>query len=520
MRIEIDLLPGEGFWGGSVNDGCAMPFTATSVFRADHRRGCENQGMPLLLSDKGRYIWSETPLAFSFETGKLTVESDTSIEMAQVGETLRDAYLGAMRTHFPFSGKVPRKEFFETAQYNTWMQFTYDPTEERVLSYAHAIVDHGYTPGILIIDEGWHLPYGDWRFDPVKFPHPKEMIRELHALGFKVMLWVVPYVRMDGRAYLGEVRRDLNPGHADEIFLRTAKGDVAVCRWWNGYSALLDMTNAYNRAFLDRQLRALTDEYGVDGFKFDGGTMRSYTGEETVNGKVAPVSDAVSSAMARNLAWNEFGARYEFHEYKDTYKGGGKPVIQRLRDRGHCWDNDGINTILPNSLVQGLLGYPFICPDMIGGGEWSYRVNPALKVDEELFVRMAALSAFFPMMQFSWAPWEALSEENQKTVLGFARLHARMAPALWEIISESAKTGEPILRSLEYQFPHSGYRNVTDEFLVGDKFLVCPVVTKGTTEKEVLLPEGNWQDETGRIYVAGTYRLPAPLDTLLWFRKV
>ena len=33
---------------------------------------------------------------------------------------------------------------------------------------------------------------------------------------------------------------------------------------------------------------------------------------------------------------------------------------------------------------------------------------------------------------------------------------------------ESARTGEPIVRSLEYAFPHRGYESVRDEFMLGD----------------------------------------------------
>ena len=61
------------------------------------------------------------------------------------------------------------------------MQFTYNPTQEKVLEYAHGIVDNGFEPGILIIDEGWHQSYGTWDFDKIKFPEPEKMVEELHG---------------------------------------------------------------------------------------------------------------------------------------------------------------------------------------------------------------------------------------------------------------------------------------------------------------------------------------------------
>lgn len=126
-------------------------------------------------------------------------------------------------------------------QYNTWMQFTYEPTQQKVLQYAHELIEHGYEPGILTIDEGWHGRYGVWEFDRAKFPNPRAMVDELHALGFTVMLWIVPYVCPDGQEFLCMTA----PFYCkdEKHFLRNEKGEYALIRWWNGYSAILDMTN-------------------------------------------------------------------------------------------------------------------------------------------------------------------------------------------------------------------------------------------------------------------------------------
>lgn len=48
---------------------------------------------------------------------------------------------------------------------------------------------------------------------------------------------------------------------------------------------------------------------------------------------------------------------------------GGQPLVQRLRDRQHSWDLNGLASLIPNGLAQGLAGYAYICPDMIGGGK-------------------------------------------------------------------------------------------------------------------------------------------------------
>ena len=518
MEYRVKFLPGEYFWGGATVFGTDMPINAESAYSRDFTLDPRNQMMPLFLSSKGRYIWSETTFKVwvDNEKGELCFDGG-AFETVKAGETLRDAYIAAMKAHFPFSGKTLPREFFKTAQYNTWMEFTYDPTQKGVLEYAHAIVDHGFEPGILIIDEGWHTRYGLWEWDFAKFPEPKAMVDELHSLGFTVMLWVTPLVTPDGRTFCTSIRREFNPENWDKIFLRNKEGNVALVPWWNGYSAILDFRKECDREFMGSRLDALMRDYGVDGFKFDGGSYHMYNPSVVING--TPRDDMDPGEL--NIAWNEFGARYRFHEYKDTFKGGGKATIQRLCDRGHRWERDGINTILPCSLMQGLMGHPFICPDMIGGGEWSFNFMPDFKVDEELFIRMAQASALFPMMQFSWAPWRALSEKSYKVVVEAAQLHKRMADEIIALVADAEKSGEPILRTLEYNDPGHGNEAVTDEFMLGEDILVCPIITKGTFEKDVIFPSGTWRDEDGNTYEGGkTTRVPSPLEKLLWFRRV
>jgi hypothetical protein len=74
--------------------------------------------------------------------------------------------------------------FLNKPQYNTWIELVYDQNQADVLKYAHGIVDNGFPPGILMIDDNWQKYYGSTEFRPDRFPDPKGMVDELHALGF------------------------------------------------------------------------------------------------------------------------------------------------------------------------------------------------------------------------------------------------------------------------------------------------------------------------------------------------
>ena len=75
------------------------------------------------------------------------------------------------------------------------------------------------------------------------------------------------------------------------------------------------------------------------------------------------------------------------------------------------------------------MGYQFICPDMIGGGEYSVFFGGNPRLDRELIVRSAQSSALLPMMQFSLAPWRVLDAEENGYCLAAARLHERLGDA-------------------------------------------------------------------------------------------
>ena len=516
-NMKIAFEPGEVWWGGA-SASRAYPLKETDCYTEnliDCSTSAGNQAMPLFVSSHGRYIWSDRPFTVTVKDGVFDF-GGVPVELAKAGDCLKDAYRAAQQAHFPCDGRALPEKFFQYPQLNTWMEFTYYVTQQGVLDFARKWIENGFTPGVFIIDEGWQKRYGVWEFDRAAFPDPVEMVRQLHAWGFTVLLWVVPYVSVDGPSYERSLRplEGTDPESAKRLYLRAANGQTAIFSWWNGYSALLDMTDAYNRAFLRDQLRRLMDDFGIDGFKFDGGSVRGYSPSLLINGPLAKTI----TAQELNGAWNAFGAEFAWHEFKDTYGRGGKNTVQRLRDKHHQWGRDGLADLIPCAINAGLMGFPFLCPDMIGGGEWSYRFLPGFTVDEELFVRMAQCSALFPMMQFSWAPWLALKEENVKRCLDAARLHERLFPEIIKVVRASRQTGEPVIRSLEYECPHHGFELIQDEFMVGSDLLAAPVLEKGAVSRKVAFPAGTWRAPDGKTYDGLTAcDVPAPLDTLPWF---
>jgi len=501
----LSLLPEELWWHGVVQEGVHLPF-GDGWYTVDLSNGIKgNQANPLLLSSKGRFIWSEHPFALTCDGTAIRIEAQSGeIVYFEGGKDLAGAYREAARRLFPATGEMPDEANFATPQYNTWIEMGYAPSQAHVLEYAGQIRAHGFPPGVLMIDDNWFEGHGDWRFHSGRFPDPAAMIEQLHTQGFHLMLWVSPFVSPDRPIY-----REL----AKQAFLvRDQDGEPVVRRWWNGQSALLDLTHPEAVGWLHKQLDSLQSAYGVDGFKFDGGDPEYL--------QIGDVTYAPTDGASYCEAWAGIGLRYRFNEYRACWKQAGKPLIQRLRDKHHVWGRDGLADLIPNGVAQSLAGFAFTCPDMIGGGEISSFSQNDFQLDQELFVRTTQCSALFPILQFSVAPWRVLDETHLAYCQKAIALRQRLALEIITLARHAAWTGEPILRPMSYVYPEGGFERISDQYLLGTDILVAPVIEQGAVRRRVVFPPGRWRSEEGEHVIGPQEQeIAAPLDRLPWFRR-
>ncbi|HPT32946.1 MAG TPA: glycoside hydrolase family 31 protein, partial [Prolixibacteraceae bacterium] len=492
-EISIPLLPGEKIWSGIIKDGHQMPYSEGYSFDF-YANNLENQVQPLLLGNKGLWIWSEEPYAFEIKGDRILItKSHGEVRHGRSGNSLAEARREVARLYFPASGKMPDPLLFSKPQYNTWIELTYNQNQADVLKYAGAILDNGFEPGVLMIDDTWQEDYGLWNFHPGRFPDPRKMMDELHRMGFKVMLWVCPFVSADQAVIVRQIMKGKG------FLLQRKEGsttwdkarDPAIIKWWNGYSALLDFTNPAAVEWFSSQLDRLVRDFGVDGFKFDAGDMNFYPADAL--GKVSVTPNRQCELYA------QFGLRFPLNEYRACWKMAGQPLAQRLHDKNHKWED--VEKLIPHMLAEGLAGYTFSCPDLIGGGNYVSFLDLST-YDQELVVRSAQIHALMPMMQFSVAPWRILDPVHLEAVKKATALRAKYTPLIMELAGRSAQTGEPMVSSLEYTFPGQGFEQVRDQFMLGDNIMVAPVCTKSNT-RQVILPKGKWTDETGKKFKGG-----------------
>lgn len=492
-----NFLKNEKWWGGICSHVTFMPFTEKTEYSVDLRQAASNNQVSyLFVSDKGRYIFSRKAFGISFTNGK--IETDEEVETGRIGDTLQSVVDGVHQKYM--SEKVDHRcaEYALTPQYCTWIDMMYEQTQAGVLKYAKSVLRNKLPAGVLIIDCGWQKYYGNWEFDRTRFPNPEKMIKKLHAMGFKVMLWMVPYVSADSKIF-----RELKGAG---YLLKKENGEILCVKWWDGYSAVIDFLNPEASAWFKRQADRLSLEYGVDGIKLDGGDLYSYNYE----GK--------TDAVLQCEAFSSFGASLKLCEMRICYNGGGENMFFRVADKAHSWDLNGLKAFLPVMIMQGLMGYYYSCADMIGGGECGNFLECINRLDEELFIRHCQLACLNPLMQFSYPVWNSKYTATKRAVKACCDRRRELSPFLRKAYEEAESQGKPVLRSMKYQFDADTEEE--SQFMIGDRLLVAPVLDKGATEKKVFLPEGKWKFGE-KTFDGGCYvTVPAPLDVLPYFIRL
>lgn len=503
---EIAVIEGEKWWGGMTALGTAAPFGEKLGAIDMSKNGRNNQVTGFLVSNLGRYIFSDQAFDMDYNGKRflLTGVGADTIEVRRVGKTLRQAFMAAAARHFALNEAVVPREFFAKPQYNTWIELNYNQNQDDVEAYADGILANGLPAGILMIDDSWQQYSGNWDFRGDKFRDPKGMIERLKNKGFKVMVWITPFVSADSREATLLDRKG--------FLIKNKQGEVDLIRWWNGASACFDFTNEEARKYFVNYLKEQQKKYGIDGYKFDAGDFNFYNPQTQIYSQ----ADALPTDHLKG--WTLVGKQFPFNEFRASWNMQGEPLVQRLGDKDYSWG--AIKSLVPEMINAGLCGYAYTCPDMIGGGQFgSFENLDQNKIDQDLIVRSAQVHALMPMMQFSVAPWRILDKTHMDAVKKVVALRQQFVDYIYEQAQHAAKTGEPIVRNMEYNFAHKGFSDCKDQFMIGDDLIVAPILNKEGT-RTVRLPRGKWRDDLG-VVIRGpkVLEISAPLDRLPYYKS-
>jgi alpha-glucosidase (family GH31 glycosyl hydrolase) len=504
------LKDGGHWYGGNITSTHIWPLESGQI-ELDPFLASSNQTSPIWLSSSGAGFFVPTyqPMGFAVNRDgdglfRFNVKQTAHLEYTLI---IRENIVGAHDTFTNLAGRprtVPPRGYFARPIFNTWIEFHIDVNQQGVIEYANTMRDNEFGCDVFMIDDRWQAHYGDRVFDAAKFPQPGAMVDSMHALGFKVILWVVPFVDFDAENFAYLKQRGW-------LVLQADGATPAGIEWWNGTSALVDLSNPEAFGWYVDQLKGLQRRYGVDGFKLDAGDAEFFKPEFVTFGNVSP--NRYTDLFA------EVGTHFLINEYRVSWLMQNRGLVQRLRDKNNNWSvESGLGSLVPHGMSEGLIGYPYFCPDIIGGGlDGDFISEDFQGMDPELFVRWCQASCLMPMMQFSFAPWK-LDDTSAAICLKYARLHEQYGDYIYSLALDSQSSGLPIARPLFFLDPadETTYR-INNQFMLGDSLLVAPVLEKDAVARDVYLPRGQWTDyHTGQSHEGPKLltAYPAPLEIL------
>ena len=191
---------------------------------------------------------------------------------------------------------------------------------------------------------------------------------------------------------------------------------------------------------------------------------------------------------------------------------------------------DGLSFQLRAVLSSGLSGVPFMSYDMSGYQQGNVALHKRIDYEAPVFLRGTQFSAYTLCIQthgrgikrsYQFAKEYPMLDENGKEMFdgdgnpimidytyvteiyrAYTKLHEHLTPYITVLAEEATETGMPVMRHMILEYGNDPTaREIEDEYMFGDAFLIAPILTDKST-RDIYLPEGTWVDlNTGEEHV-------------------
>lgn len=122
---------------------------------------------------------------------------NTDIELGYyigVANNPKEAHMKAVQTFLKKPTGVPDRRMVQHPIWSTWARYKRDVNESIVKEFAKQIKDNGFENSQFEIDDDWEVCYGALEFRESKFKNIKKFTDSLKQLGFRVTLWIHPFI--------------------------------------------------------------------------------------------------------------------------------------------------------------------------------------------------------------------------------------------------------------------------------------------------------------------------------------
>lgn len=138
------------------------------------------------------------------------------------------AHKSVVERHLGKPSGYPNEKMITHPIWSTWARYKVNVNEKVVRNFAEEIVKNGFNNSQIEIDDNWETCYGSAVFDPKKFPDVSKLTSDLSKKGFRVTLWIHPFINEgcnDGESYSYALKNG--------YFAKDENGKVHTS-WWQG----------------------------------------------------------------------------------------------------------------------------------------------------------------------------------------------------------------------------------------------------------------------------------------------
>lgn len=346
----------------------------------------------------------------------------------------------------------------------------------------------------------------DWLADDALYPNLPGLCKELHGMGYKFLTYNNTFLTSGADVYAEALAKGLTIHKEDgSPYLFTGSKFVPA--------SMVDLTNPAARTWTAAQF-ATGLQAGVDGW------MADFAEWLPTDARLFDGSTGLDSHQRYPVDYQRLHRdMFDAYRQKDGVERlffvrsawlGSQPLVNVVWGGDQQTDfsaGDGLPSVVPIGLGLGMSGFPYYGSDIAG-----YASAGTEPTGRELFFRWVTLGALTPIMRthhgkLAQANWQW--EHDTETEAHFAKwvaVHAQLWPYLWQVAADAEL---PMMRPLALHFPDfaAGW-TATDQYLLGDRIVVAPVVEQGKTARLVQLPAGRWWPLFGGAEVAGGPALP------------
>jgi alpha-D-xyloside xylohydrolase len=407
---------------------------------------------------------------------------------------------------------------------------------DRKIPIDNIVLDWNYWP-----ENAW----GSHKFDAERFPNPKGMVDSIHAMNAKMMISVWPkfYVTtehfkefdqkgwMYQQAVKDSIKDWVGPGYVGSFYDAYSKGarelfwkqindnlyPTGVDAWWMDASEpnVRDCTDMEYRKKLQgpTALGPATEFFNTYALM---NAEAIYDGQRSVapNKRVFLLTRSGFAGLQRysTATWSgDIATRWE--DFKAQISAGLNFAISGIP----YWTMDIGGFCVEDRYVAGQQEY-----DKNG------KENPDNKEWRELNTRWHQFGVFAPLYrshgQFPYRePWNIAPKGHPayESIVFYDNLRYRLMPYIYTMAGMTHFDDYTIMRPLVMDFSNDkNVLNISDQFMFGPSFMVCPVYRYGARKKEVYFPAGtNWYDFNTGAFIKGgqTVTVDAPYGRIPLF---